>query len=130
MKNSLILKVLMLIVFSSSVYAKDASCATQRKVFIDQDDVKVWRTTICPNERLAFHTHDHARIAISNVSGILEVISQDGGVKRIEFTKGVPVYLSLEQGQSPHQDVNVGQYPMDITIVELLSHKQRISCFS
>jgi hypothetical protein len=74
---------------------------------------------VCPKQRLDFHTHQYARVAISKETGELDVIYKDGRTNKVHFVKDVPVYLSLAQGMSPHQDVNNGKIPLHITVIEL-----------
>jgi hypothetical protein len=95
------------------------SCKTERHIFIEREDVKVWKSTVCPNELLPFHTHDYPRIAIAEENGKLVVLYKDGEKTEIPLTQGVPVYLSKAQGSSPHQDLNPGEKPLHITVVEL-----------
>lgn len=105
-------------IFSNSFAT--TQCETHREQHLDKQDVRVWSTTVCPKQRLAFHTHQHARVAISQETGDLDVIYQDGRKGKIHFEKNVPVYLSATQGRTPHQDVNSGSLPLHITVIEIM----------
>lgn len=106
-----------LLMFSVTCVA--GSCETKRQVFIDNDLTKVWRTTICPNQRLPFHTHQYARVVMSEENGTLKVIYQSGKEVFIHLKKQLPILLSSSQGLSLHQDVNIGKYPLHVTVIEL-----------
>lgn len=95
------------------------ACETKREVFIENAETKVWRTTICPNQVLPFHTHQFARVLIPEETGALKVIYQSGKNDIILLKKRTPILLDKAQGSSPHQDVNMGQYPIHVTVVEL-----------
>ncbi len=102
----------------STVFA--GSCETKREVFIDNALTKVWKTTICPNQRLPFHTHEHARVVIPEQSGTLKVIYKSGKHRLIHLKKKMPILLSKSQGKDLHQDVNVSKHRIQVTVIELL----------
>lgn len=95
-----------------------APCETRREMLLENGETKVWRSTICPNQRLPFHTHEHARVAIPAENGVLKVIYQSGKTEIIEFKKNQPVFLSKAQGKAPHQDVNTSKNRLHITVIE------------
>ena len=96
-----------------------ADCKTDRTVFLDNSDTKVWQTVICPNEKLPMHRHDFARVVIPKSSGTLKVSYKNGQSNEVVLTKGVPEYLSKEQGMQLHQDVNVSNEPIKVIVVEI-----------
>lgn len=106
-----------LLIFSLAGFAN--SCETKRKVFIDNQATKVWKTIICPNEILPFHTHQYARVVIPEQTGTLKVIYQSGKEVFIHLKKQTPILLSKSQGSEAHQDVNIGKQPIHVTVIEL-----------
>lgn len=94
-------------------------CQTQRKILIDNPDAKVWKSTICPNEKLPFHMHQFSRVVIPSENGILKVVYQSGRVASIQLIQHQPVYLDKAQGMEPHQDVNLSQRALHLTVIEL-----------
>lgn len=106
-----------LLMLSSTAFS--ASCETKREVFIDNELTKVWKTTVCPNQRLPFHTHEHARVVIPQQSGTLKVIYKSGKQRFIHLKKQIPILLSKSQGHEPHQDVNIGKQEIQVTVIEL-----------
>jgi hypothetical protein len=95
-----------------------APCETRRDILLENSETKVWRSTICPNQRLPFHTHEHARVAIPAENGTLKVIYQSGKTEIIEFKKNQPVFLNKAQGKMPHQDVNTEKNRLHIKVIE------------
>lgn len=94
-------------------------CETKREVFIDNPQTKVWETTICPNQPLAYHSHRTARVVIAEKNATLLVKYQSGKQKTIVLKANTPTFLSKEQGLEPHQDVNLSGMPIKVTVVEL-----------
>lgn len=95
------------------------ACETGRKAHFDNSNVKVWTSTICKNDDLPFHTHQHPRILIPREDGELEVVYQDGTKSKIELKKDTPQYLDTKQGLSPHKEVNKSEKPVVVTVIEL-----------
>lgn len=115
-------KVLFLFLVASHFFANAAQtnrCETKRKVFIDNPQTKVWQTTICPNQPLAYHTHQTARVVTSEKDVTLLVKYKSGMKKTIALKANTPTFLSEKQGLEPHQDVNLSGKPIKVTVVEL-----------
>lgn len=105
------------IILSPMVLAQ--ACKTEREVFIDNADTKVWKTTLCPKARLPFHSHQYARVVISQETATLKAIYKSGKETIIELKKQRPAFLSLAQGQEPHEDENLSDLTLHLTVIEL-----------
>ncbi|KTD46640.1 hypothetical protein Lrub_1562 [Legionella rubrilucens] len=114
MKN---LTCILLILGSAAAFA--APCDTKRDLLLDNSETKVWRSTLCPNQQLPYHTHEHARVAIPAENGMLKVIYQSGKTEVIQLRKNQPIFLDKAQGKEAHQDVNITQKILHITVIEL-----------
>jgi hypothetical protein len=106
-----------------SQLAHAAACETTREVYIENATTKVWKTIICPNQKLPFHTHQYARIVIPATKGNLQVIYRSGKKDLIKLEKDTPLFLSAAQGKESHQDVNIGNKPIQVTVIELRKSK-------
>ncbi len=95
------------------------ACETKRQVFIENAETKVWKTTICPNQNLPYHTHEYARVVIPAENGTLKVTYQSGKVSILHLKKQVPILLDKSQGSRLHQDVNTGKHSIHVTVIEL-----------
>jgi hypothetical protein len=117
MKKFLLL--LLVVSYSFANTTQTNKCETKREVLIDNPQTKVWQTTICPNQPLAYHTHQTARVVIAekNVTFLVKYLS--GEQKTIVLQANTPHFLSKKQGIEPHQDVNISGTPIKVTIVEL-----------
>lgn len=115
--------VLMWVLTSQILFA--AICETKREIFIENATTRVWKTTICPNHRLPFHSHEFARVLIPEGNGLLKVIYRSGKKNIIKLEKKTPIFLSYAQGKESHQDVNIGKNPIVVTVIEF--RKSRVS---
>ncbi|KTD39183.1 hypothetical protein Lnau_0252 [Legionella nautarum] len=106
-----------LLLLSQLTFAEN--CITKRELFIENTATKVWKTTICPNQKLSFHVHHYSRVVIPEETGSLKVTYQSGKEDFINLKKQIPVYLSVAQGKEPHQDENAGKEPLHVTVIEL-----------
>ncbi|AUH71360.1 hypothetical protein [Legionella sainthelensi] len=115
-------KILLLFLVASYSFANTAQtnkCETKRKVFIDNAQTKVWQTTICPNQSLAYHTHQTARVVTAEKNVTLLVKYKSGEQRTIVLKANTPKFLSKKQGLEPHQDVNLSGTAIKLTVVEL-----------
>ncbi|WP_133407743.1 hypothetical protein [Parashewanella tropica] len=121
MKLSSTLFVILLSSYSGFAFCK-ASCATKKDQIIDQPDVKVWKTRLCRRGVIDYHTHKNARVIISSENAILKILYRDGSYELIKLQKGMPKYLTKQEGQKPHEDINVSGHNLDLTVIDLEPH--------
>src|SRR6202050_356302 len=80
----------------------------QRIPQFENDDVKVWKTTVMPNAPLAMHTHDHPRVIVDLSGGTMKVVNEDGTSEVHQWDTGKAYWLSLEEGKKRNADSNQG----------------------
>ena len=97
--------------------------AQQRIPQFENDDVKVWKTTVMPNAPLEMHTHDHPRVIVALSGGTMKVINEDGTSEAHKWETGKAYWLSLEEGKKRHADANQGDKPIEVMVVELKNAK-------
>jgi quercetin dioxygenase-like cupin family protein len=95
----------------------------QRIPQFENDQVKVWKTTVMPNAPLAMHTHDHPRAIVALSGGTMKVVNEDGTSETHQWDTGKAYWLSLEEGKKRHADANVGNKPIEVMVVELKNAK-------
>ena len=86
-------------------------------------DVKVWKTVIPPNAPLSMHTHDHPRVIVALSGGTMKVANEDGTSEIHKWETGKAYWLPLEQGKKRHADVNQGDKPIEVMVVEIENSK-------
>jgi len=99
------------------------SSQPQRIPQFENDDVKVWKTTVLPNAPLEMHTHDHPRVIVTLSGGTMKIAYEDGTSELHKWDTGKAYWLSLEEGKKRHADANVGTKPVEVMVVELKNAK-------
>lgn len=96
---------------------------SQRIPQFENDDVKVWKTTVMPNAPLAMHTHDHPRVIVALSGGAIKVVNEDGTSESHQWDTGNAYWLPLAEGKKRHADANQGDKPIEVMVVELKNAK-------
>ncbi|ULH10791.1 hypothetical protein MF265_23230 [Serratia marcescens] len=97
------------------------ACTNGHSTLIENETVKVSSSTICPNQPLPFHTHQHPRVVIPEGNGRLIARYKDRPDRIIDLKAGVPVFLDMGEGIYPHQDINDGNDVIKVTVIEMLT---------
>jgi hypothetical protein len=92
---------------------------TQRIPFFENSYVKVWKTTILPNQPLAMHRHENPRVIVAMRGGKLNVVHQAGGTETYDWESGKAYWLIADSPGQLHADVNPGTEPIEVVVVEL-----------
>jgi beta-alanine degradation protein BauB len=92
---------------------------TQRIPQFENDDVKVWKSIVAPNSPLPLHRHDHPRIITAFVGGTMKIVEQDGSSKAHVWETGKSYWLPANAPGTMHTDVNTGDKPIEVMVVEL-----------
>jgi len=96
---------------------------SQRIPQFENEDVKVWKSTIVPNAPLEMHTHDHARVIVALSGGTMHVVHETGAPDVHVWETGKAYWLSAEQGKQRHADVNAGTKPIEVMVIEIENTK-------
>ena len=111
--------VLILIAAASIVLLHAQTSSTQRTPQFENEDVKVWKTVVIPNAPLNMHRHEHPRIIIPLIGGTMKIAEQDGSSGTHEWEFGHAYWLPANPPGTMHADVNVGDKPIVVMVVEL-----------
>jgi beta-alanine degradation protein BauB len=106
-----------------SMLISQQASPVQRVPQFENEDVRVWKTVVTPNAPLAMHTHEHPRVIIALSGGSMKVVNEGGKSEVHQWETGKAYWLSAEQGKSRHADVNVGEKPIEVMVVELKNAK-------
>jgi hypothetical protein len=96
---------------------------TQRTQLIQNDDVKVWRSLVLPNSPLAMHRHDHPRVIIPLQGGTMNIVDRSGAKEPHVWEAGKAYWLPANPPNTMHADVNAGDKPIEVVVVELQKEK-------
>src|SRR5579863_9193386 len=89
----------------------------------ENDEVKVWKTTVMPNAPLALHRHDHARVIIPIVGGMIKIVQESGASETHQWDAGKAYWLPADPPNQLHVDVDGGSKPIEVMVVELQKTK-------
>lgn len=92
---------------------------TQRIPQFENDEVKVWKSRVAPNSPLPLHRHDHPRIITPLVGGTMKIVEQDGSSETHIWETGKSYWLPANPPGRLHTDVNTGDKPIEVMVVEL-----------
>jgi beta-alanine degradation protein BauB len=92
---------------------------TQRYPQFENDQVKVWRSVIMPNAPLPLHRHDHPRVIIALSGGTMNIVTQGAGTEVHKWETGKAYWLPANPPGQMHTDVNAGDKPIEVMVVEL-----------
>jgi hypothetical protein len=98
---------------------------TQRFPQFENEDVKVWKSTVMPNNPLAMHRHEHGRVIIALSGGTMKIVEQNGSSETHNRETGKAYWLPANPPGEMHSDVNAGDKPIEVMVVELKRDKQR-----
>jgi hypothetical protein len=92
---------------------------TGREPQFDNGEVKVWKSLVLPNNPLPFHRHEHPRVIIPLKGGTMKILEESGQSELHEWQSGKAYWLPANAPGARHQDVNVGDKPIEVMVVEL-----------
>jgi quercetin dioxygenase-like cupin family protein len=85
----------------------------------ENEEVKVWKSVIMPNSPLPLHRHEHPRVLIALVGGTMKIVEQDGSSETHDWQSGKSYWLPANPPGTLHSDVNAGDKPIEVMVVEL-----------
>ena len=97
--------------------------STQRIVQFENDDVKVWKSIVVPNAPLTMHRHEHGRVIIALKGGTMKIVEQSGASEAHVWETGKAYWLPANAPGTMHADVNAGDQPIEVMVVELKKDK-------
>jgi len=105
------------------VRSQQNAAGTQRIVQFENDDVKVWESVVVPNAPLTMHRHEHGRVIIALKGGTMKIVEQSGGSEAHVWNTGKAYWLPANAPGTMHADVNAGDQPIEVMVVELKKDK-------
>jgi hypothetical protein len=96
---------------------------TERIAQFENDDVKVWKSVVLPNAPLTMHRHEHPRVIIALRGGTMKIVEQNGAGEPHVWETGKAYWLPANPPNTMHADVNAGDQPIEVMVVELEHEK-------
>jgi beta-alanine degradation protein BauB len=101
------------------VLSQQSPVGTQRIPQFENDDVKVWKSVVVPNAPLTMHRHEHGRVIIPLRGGTMKIVEQSGASEAHAWETGKAYWLPANAPNTMHADVNAGDQPIEVMVVEL-----------
>ncbi len=92
---------------------------TRRVPQFENEHVQVWKSIIVPNQPLEMHRHDNPRAIIALKGGTLTVTSDAGDTHDMTWETGSAYWLEADTPGELHGDVNEGDEPIEVIVVQL-----------
>jgi beta-alanine degradation protein BauB len=109
--------------FVAGLAVAQTAAQTGRESQFDNDEVKVWKSVILPNSPLPMHRHDHPRVIIALNGGTMKIAEDTGASETHEWKTGKAYWLPANPPGTHHQDINIGDKPIEVMVVELQKAK-------
>jgi hypothetical protein len=103
--------------------SQQSATQTQRIPQFENDDVRVWKSVIMPNAPLTLHRHDHPRVIVALSGGTMKIVDQNGASEAHVWETGKAYWLPANPPNTMHSDVNAGDKPIEVMVVELEREK-------
>jgi beta-alanine degradation protein BauB len=105
------------------IRSQQTATGTQRIVQFENDDVKVWKSIVIPHAPLTMHRHEHGRVIIALRGGTMKILEQSGASEAHVWKTGKAYWLPANAPGTMHADVNAGDQPIEVMVVELKKDK-------
>lgn len=104
-----------------ALWAQQAPASgTRREPQFENNDVKVWKSIILPNQPLALHRHEKGRALIALKGGQLHVVDKDRKpIHTYDWESGKAYWLDADPPGQMHGDLNEGSQPIEVIVVEM-----------
>lgn len=104
---------------AGSVTLQAQEAQTTRFPQFENDQVRVWRTVILPNQPLSMHRHEHPRSVVAIKGGTLTIVQESGEREQVTWETGNAYWLEADPPGTRHADVNEGDEEMVVVVVEM-----------
>ncbi len=111
--------VLTAIAFGAGFAAAQVVSRTGREPQFENTEVKVWKSVIMPNDPLPLHRHEHPRVLVALQGGTMKILEESGQSELHPWETGKAYWLPANAPGTRHQDVNVGNAPIEVMVIEL-----------
>ncbi|HET9401626.1 MAG TPA: hypothetical protein VFO34_11820 [Candidatus Acidoferrales bacterium] len=111
--------VLLVLSFLAGAAMARQQATTQRTPYFENEQVKVWKTTVLPDQSLSMHRHENGRVIVALHGGKLNVVHQAGGTETYDWESGKAYWLDADPPNQLHADVNPGRDPIEVVVIEL-----------
>jgi hypothetical protein len=93
---------------------------TRREPQFENDNVRVWKSIIMPNQPLSLHRHEFGRTIVVLKGGSLDIVDASSKtMKTLVWETGKAYWLDKDPAGQQHGDLNHGTQPIEVIVVEM-----------
>ena len=109
-----------ILLLAAAVQAPAQQEGTTRRIpQLENEQVRVWKSIIVPKQPLTMHRHEHGRVIVALAGGQLRVVKESGGSRVMDWETGKAYWLPADPPGDLHGDVNEGDKPIEVMVVEV-----------
>jgi hypothetical protein len=109
--------------FAAGFALAQTTSKTAREPQFENAEVKVWKSVVLPNDPLPLHRHEHPRVIIALAGGTMKIQDDSGQSEIHQWQSGKAYWLPSNPPGTLHQDINIGEKPIEVIVVELQNAK-------
>ena len=100
--------------------AQSQPAQTRREPQFENDNVRVWKSIIMPNQPLSLHRHDFGRTIVVLKGGALDIVDAAGKTTKVmQWETGQAYWLDKDPVGDQHGDLNRGTESIEVIVVEM-----------
>lgn len=93
---------------------------TRREPQFENENVRVWKSIIMPNQPLTLHRHEFGRTIVTLKGGTLDIVDASGKTtKQVVWETGKAYWLDKDPAGQQHGDINRGNEAIEVMVVEM-----------
>ena len=101
-------------------YGQAQPSQTRREPQFENENVRVWKSIILPNQPLSLHRHDFGRTIVVLKGGALDIVDASGKTRKtLTWETGKAYWLDKDPAGEQHGDLNRGSAPIEVIVVEM-----------
>jgi hypothetical protein len=105
---------------AGTMWARQQTQQSRREPQFENDQLRVWKSIVMPNQPLALHRHEHGRALVALNDGVLDVVDKNGKkLDTYKLVRGKALWLGADPPGQMHADVNPGKAPVEVIVVQL-----------
>ena len=104
---------------SLALVAQQQVQESQRIPQFENDQVRVWKTIIAPNQPLSMHRHENGRVIVALKGGTLKIIPEQGEPTDVVWEAGNAYWLDKDPPNTLHGDLFEGPGTMEVMVIEM-----------
>jgi len=100
--------------------ARAQATQTRREPQFENENVRVWKSIIMPNQPLSLHRHEFGRTIVVLKGGALDIVDAAGKtINTLQWETGKAYWLDKDPADQQHGDLNHGKEPIEVIVVEM-----------